>query len=49
MYAVVGTLTEDIDELQRYTGWLKAVNTGGAALGYAVQVKWSMMGAEAIL
>lgn len=49
MYALVGTLTDDIDELARYTGMLKAVNTGGAALGYAVQVKWSMMGAECIL
>lgn len=49
MYAVVGSLTDDVDELERYTGFLKAVNTGGAALGYAVQVEWSMMGAEALL
>ncbi|KAH8424365.1 uncharacterized protein LDX57_002116 [Aspergillus melleus] len=49
MYALIGTLTEDVDELTRYTGFLKAVNTGGAALGYAVQTKWSMMGSEALL
>lgn len=49
MYALVGSLTEDVDELERYTGFMKAVNTGGAALGYAVQTKWSMMGAEALL
>lgn len=28
---------------------MKAVHTGGAALGYGVQVKWSMMGSEALL
>ncbi|KAL2824423.1 MFS general substrate transporter [Aspergillus cavernicola] len=49
LYALVGSLTEDMDELERYTGFLKAVNTGGAALGYAVQTKWSMVGAEALL
>ncbi|EXJ87998.1 hypothetical protein A1O1_04925 [Capronia coronata CBS 617.96] len=49
MYATVGSLTDDVDELERYTGFLKAVNTGGAALGYAVQVEWSMMGSEALL
>ncbi|PLB53473.1 MFS general substrate transporter [Aspergillus steynii IBT 23096] len=49
MYALIGTLTEDVDELARYTGFMKAVNTGGAALGYAVQTKWSMMGSEALL
>ncbi|KAL2851269.1 MFS general substrate transporter [Aspergillus pseudodeflectus] len=49
MYALVGSLTENVDELERYTGYMKAVNTGGAALGYAVQTQWSMMGAEALL
>ncbi|KAL2829639.1 MFS general substrate transporter [Aspergillus pseudoustus] len=49
MYALVGSLTENVDELERYTGYLKAVNTGGAALGYAVQTQWSLMGAESIL
>ncbi|KAL4965255.1 major facilitator superfamily domain-containing protein [Aspergillus stella-maris] len=49
MYALVGSLTENVDELERYTGFLKAVNTGGAALGYAVQTKWTMMGAEALI
>ncbi|BCS19552.1 uncharacterized protein APUU_12380A [Aspergillus puulaauensis] len=49
MYALVGSLTEHIDELERYTGFMKAVNTGGAALGYAVQTEWSMMGSEALL
>ena len=49
MYALIGTLTEDVDELTRYNGFLKAVNTGGAALGYAVQTRWSMMGSEALL
>lgn len=47
MYALVGTLSEDIDTLSRYTALLKAVNTGGVALGYGVQLKWSMMGSEA--
>ncbi|KAJ0414383.1 major facilitator superfamily domain-containing protein [Aspergillus carlsbadensis] len=49
MYALVGSLTENVDELERYTGYMKAVNTGGAALGYAVQTQWSMMGAESLL
>jgi hypothetical protein len=49
MYALVGSLTENVDELERYTGYMKAVNTGGAALGYAVQTQWSMVGAEALL
>ncbi|KAL5338326.1 hypothetical protein BJX70DRAFT_398846 [Aspergillus crustosus] len=49
MYALVGSLSENVDELERYTGFMKAVNTGGAALGYAVQTKWSLMGSEALL
>lgn len=49
MYALIGTLSDEVNELARFTGLLKAINTGGAAFGYGVQVKWSMMGAEAIL
>ena len=49
MYALVGSLTDNIDELSRYTALLKATNTAGAALGYGIQVKWSMMGSEALL
>jgi hypothetical protein len=48
-YALVGTLSPEIDELARYIGFLKAVNTGGAALGYGVQVTWSLIGAESIM
>ena len=49
MYALIGTLSEEVDELARFIGLMKAINTGGAALGYAVQVKWTMVGSEAIL
>jgi hypothetical protein len=49
MYALIGSLSEEVDELTRYTGVMKAVNTAGAALAYAVQNEWSMMGSEALL
>jgi CTP synthase (UTP-ammonia lyase) len=49
MYFIVGTLSDEVDTLARYTSIMKAINTAGAALGYGVQVKWSMMGAEALL
>ncbi|KAL4948203.1 hypothetical protein BDW69DRAFT_189477 [Aspergillus filifer] len=39
MCALVGSLTENVYELERYTGFLKAVNTGGAALGYTLHIK----------
>lgn len=48
-YALIGTLPDEDDELARYTGLMKAIKTGEAALDYAVQVNWSMMGSEAIL
>jgi hypothetical protein len=49
MYALVGTLSDEVDETARYIGLLKAINTGGSALGYGVQVTWSMMGSESIM
>ncbi|KAF7546315.1 hypothetical protein G7Z17_g8521 [Cylindrodendrum hubeiense] len=49
VYFLIGTLSNEVEELARYTGILKTVNTAGAALGYGVQVKWNMMGAEALL
>ncbi|OKL63719.1 hypothetical protein UA08_00827 [Talaromyces atroroseus] len=49
MYFVVGTLSDQVEELARYTSIMKTINTAGIALGYGVQVKWSMMGAEALL
>lgn len=49
MYYLVGTLSDVVEESARYASVMKTVNTAGAALGYGVQVKWSMMGAEALL
>ncbi|KAJ4186753.1 hypothetical protein NW755_007485 [Fusarium falciforme] len=49
VYFLIGTLSTEVEELARYTGILKTVNTAGAAFGYAVQVKWSMLGGASLL
>ncbi|KAJ9144992.1 MFS general substrate transporter [Pleurostoma richardsiae] len=49
MYFLVGTLSDEVEELARYTSVMKTINTAGIALGYGVQVKWSMMGSEALI
>ncbi|KAH6880007.1 major facilitator superfamily domain-containing protein [Thelonectria olida] len=49
VYFLIGTLSTEVEELARYTGILKTVNTAGAAFGYAVQVKWNMLGAASLL
>ncbi|KAM5348637.1 hypothetical protein ACJ41O_008461 [Fusarium nematophilum] len=49
VYFLIGTLSTEVEELARYTGILKTVNTAGTAFGYAVQVKWTMMGGASLL
>ena len=49
MYFLVGTLSNQVEGVAGYVSDMKSINTAGIALGYGVQVKWSMMGSEALM